>query len=39
MYRKNVSYRTSRSLYKRTARRTNIVNLSSGMVPRGGFRL
>lgn len=39
MYRKNISYRASCSLFKRTARRTNIVNISSGMVPRGGFRL
>ena len=39
MYRKNISYRASSSLYRRTARRTNIVNISSGLVPRGGFRL
>lgn len=39
MYRKYMSRRASSSLFRRTARRTNIVNISSGMVPRGGFRL
>ncbi len=39
MYRKHISFRASRALYKRTARTTNVVNISSGMVPRGGFRL
>lgn len=39
MYRKNISNRASNSLYRRTARKTNVVNISCGMVPRGGFRL
>lgn len=39
MYRKRVSFSNSRALYRRTARRTNIVNLGTGLVPRGGFRL
>ena len=39
MYRKRISYSSSRALYARTARRTNAVNLSAGFVPRGGFRL
>lgn len=39
MYRRHVSFVASRSLYRRTARRTNAVNLGTGFVPRGGFRL
>lgn len=39
MWRRLVSFKASRSLYRRTARRTNVVNLGTGLVPRGGFRL
>lgn len=39
MYRRKIGIRSSNALYRRTARRTNSVNLSTGFVPRGGFRL
>lgn len=39
MYRKRLNYNYSKSLYKRTARRTNVANLSASFVPRGGFRM
>ena len=39
MYRRHVNFVASRALYRRTARRTNVVNLGIGLVPRGGFRL
>ena len=38
MYRRLMSRHASASLYKRTARRTNVMNISRA-VPRGGFRL
>lgn len=39
MKRMRISRRASNRLYKRTARRTNQVNLSMNYVPRGGVRL
>lgn len=39
MWRRHVSFNATRALYRRTARRTNAVNLGTGLVPRGGFRL